>query len=122
MEIIFALTRHEYDSYRDYRELVKLGNFQQCFVDEVDFSRPDTFYIVSPINGEWRPHRDKHKSSRPYNARVALWDLERPAGRGGLASYMAGAKDLLDRWIERETMRNIGEGDNAWGEGPDSWR
>ena len=29
-------------------------------------------------------------------------------------------KDLLDRWIERETMKNIGEGNSAWGESPDS--
>lgn len=98
MEIIFALTRHKYQSYTDYRELVKLGNFQQCYVDQVDFAKPDTFYIVSPINGEWRPHRDAYRISQNYNVRVALWDLERPAGRGGLASYMAGAKDLLDHW------------------------
>jgi hypothetical protein len=98
MEIVFALTRHEYDSYRDYRELVKLGGFPTCYVDQVNFAKPDTFYVVSPINGEWRPHRDVYKSNGSYNARVALWDLERPAGRGGLASYMAGAKDLLDHW------------------------
>ena len=98
VEIIFALTRHEYQSYTDYKELVRLGGFDTCYVDQVDFTRPDTFYIVSPINGEWRPHRDRHKTGRPYNARVALWDLERPAGRGGLASYFAGAKELLNHW------------------------
>lgn len=98
MDIIFVQTRHSYQSYTDFWELVRLGGFDTCYVDQVDFARPDTFYVVSPINGEWRPHRDTHKTARRYNARVALWDLERPAGRGGLASYMAGAKDLLNFW------------------------
>jgi hypothetical protein len=29
-------------------------------------------------------------------------------------------RDLLDHWIERETMRNMGEVDSAWEEGLDS--
>lgn len=98
MEIIFALTRHKYQSYTDYKELIRLSGFSTCYVDEVDFKSKDTFYIVSPINGEWRPHRDNHRISEHYHARVALWDLERPAGRGGLASYWEGAFDLLNHW------------------------
>jgi excisionase family DNA binding protein len=51
--------------------------------------------------------------------------VRRLAREGEIPAFKIGRqwrvkKDLLDRWIERETMRNIGEGDSAWGEGPGS--
>ncbi len=51
--------------------------------------------------------------------------VRRLAREGEIPAFKIGRqwrvkKDLLDRWIERETMKNIGEGDSAWGEGPDS--
>jgi len=51
--------------------------------------------------------------------------VRRLAREGEIPAFKIGRqwrvkKNLLDRWIERETMRNMGEGDNAWGEGPDS--
>jgi excisionase family DNA binding protein len=51
--------------------------------------------------------------------------VRRLAREGEIPAFKIGRqwrvkKDLLDRWIERETMKNIGEGNNAWGESPDS--
>ena len=51
--------------------------------------------------------------------------VRRLAREGKIPAFKIGRqwrvkKDLLDRWIERETMKNIGEGDSAWGESPDS--
>jgi hypothetical protein len=50
--------------------------------------------------------------------------VRRLAREGEIPAFKIGRqwrvkKDLLDRWIERKTMRNIGEGDSAWREGPD---
>jgi excisionase family DNA binding protein len=50
--------------------------------------------------------------------------VRRLAREGEIPAFKIGRqwrvkKDLLDRWIERKTMRNIGEGDSAWPEGPD---
>jgi excisionase family DNA binding protein len=44
--------------------------------------------------------------------------VRRLAREGEIPAFKIGRqwrvkKDLLDRWIERETMRNIGEGDSA---------
>ena len=51
--------------------------------------------------------------------------VRRLAREGEIPAFKVGRqwrvkKDLLDRWIERKTMRNIGESGNAWGEGSDS--
>jgi excisionase family DNA binding protein len=51
--------------------------------------------------------------------------VRRLAREGEIPAFKIGRqwrvkKDLLDRWIERETMKNIGEGNSAWGESPDS--
>lgn len=79
MNIIFVRTRHEYGSYRDYWKLVELAGFDTCFVDEMNL-QSDSFYIVSPINGEFRPHIDHCRKNvfGPKNAIVAWWNLERP--------------------------------------------
>lgn len=44
--------------------------------------------------------------------------VRRLAREGEIPAFKIGRqwrvkKDLLDRWIERETMKNIGEGDSA---------
>jgi excisionase family DNA binding protein len=51
--------------------------------------------------------------------------VRRLARAGEIPAFKVGRqwrvkKNLLDRWIGRETMRNIGEGDSTWVEGPDS--
>ena len=70
MDIIFARTRYEYDSYIAFWQVVKLSGFPTCFVDEIDPHDPNKTYIVTPINGEWQ---DGWKNAY---ARIILWDLE----------------------------------------------
>ena len=97
MEIVLARTRYQYESYTDFWKLVELAEFPTCFVDEVDFSRGDTAFVVSPLNGEWRPHVDAHRDD-PHNARVVWWCLERPGGSGGIANFVGDIKKMLDSW------------------------
>jgi len=73
-DVIFAKTRHTYDSYTDFWKLVELAGYHQCYVDEIDTSTDNT-YIVSPINGEYRPHIDNQKEER--KAKLIWWNLER---------------------------------------------
>jgi excisionase family DNA binding protein len=51
--------------------------------------------------------------------------VRRLAREGEIPAFKVGRqwrvkRDLLDHWIERETMRNMGEADSAWEEGLDS--
>lgn len=82
MNIVFAKTRYDYGSYRDYWKLVELAGFATCHVDEMDLSS-DSFYIVSPINGEFRPHIDHcRRTQHSKRAVVTWWNLERPDTQG----------------------------------------
>jgi hypothetical protein len=72
-----------------------LAGFETCFFDHIDYAEEKTVYIVSPINGEFRPHRDAYRG-QPYNARVIHWCLERPGGAGGIADFTKGTKKFLD--------------------------
>lgn len=71
-----------------------MSGFPTCYVDEVDVTK-DTIYIVSPMNGEWRPHIDRCKQSKK-NATLLLWNLERPGGSGTLGKYRLDNQDLID--------------------------
>ena len=95
-DIIFAHTDYVYDSYTDYRKLVDLEGFETCTVGKIDFDR-DAIYIVSPINGEYAPHRDANRGG-PHKARVVSWCLERPGGSGGLRQFVHAQRQLLDNW------------------------
>jgi len=78
--IVFVKTRHSYGSYSDFWKLVELSRFEVCFVDEIDLFR-DALYIVTPINGEFRPkiaaEKEKLSGAKPQ-ARLVAWLLERP--------------------------------------------
>lgn len=78
-QVVFARTRHNYDSYVDFWRLVELSGFQTCWVDEIDLGMP-ALYITTPINGEQPPHlrseRERCGPDRP--GRVLWWLLERP--------------------------------------------
>jgi len=87
MDIIFVKTRWVYDSYIDYWKLVELSGFPICYTDEVDMSR-DVVYIVSPYNGEWRPHIDSQRQDREFKATSYMINLERPGGSGSTGKYI----------------------------------
>lgn len=46
----------------------------------MDLSRDDTVYIVSPVNGEFRPHMQVHGAEK--RCKVVWWNLERPDADG----------------------------------------
>lgn len=101
--ITFVKTRHYYESYTDFWQLVKLSNFPVIYVDELDVSR-DGIYITCPINGdpinpendlgEWRTQLRKQQG-KPRNSHLILWDLERPLPRGGMSGYSRYARSLF---------------------------
>jgi hypothetical protein len=77
-KIIFARTRHEYDSYADFWRLVEVSGFRICFVDQIDLGR-SALYITTPWNGETEPALRAARErwgSRKAHAKVAWWNLE----------------------------------------------
>lgn len=75
--IIFARTRHRYDSYTDFWALVELAGFETCYVDEaILISR--NVYITTMHSAEW----EAMIASRPVyrKAHLILWNIERPRG------------------------------------------
>ena len=93
-DIVFAMTRYRYETYCDYYKVVELSGFETCYVDEIDFTRR-ALYIVSPLNGEYRPHRDNHRNEQ-QNAKLVTWCLERP-GPDGLPGFYRANKEVLDQ-------------------------
>ena len=95
MELVFARTRHRYDSYVDFWRLVEAAGFSTCFVDEIDFDA-DRTYVFTPLNGEWQ--------GRNYRrARIIWWNLERPQDDtlGDSLTKVASQVDAIwvsDRW------------------------
>lgn len=81
-DIIFARTRHHYDSYTDFWRLVALSGFPTIYVDEIDHTIAAT-YITTPFNGE--------HLTIPRNRRnkILLWNLERP-GERSVEAYRQG--------------------------------
>jgi len=98
MRPIFALTRTPYDSYADYHTLVKGAWKDFCYVDEIKMSEP-VIYIVSPINGEFRPHIDNHRNEGK-KCKILWWNLERPPRDENHANHKKTAKELLDRYLD----------------------
>ncbi|MGH7274639.1 MAG: hypothetical protein ACREIQ_09310 [Nitrospiria bacterium] len=76
--------------------LIELNEFPTLYVDELDISKHGV-YILTVMNGEFRPHLD-NQVSRPRNAHLILWNLERPSGSAGSIGYYAEAnRDLMYR-------------------------
>lgn len=78
--IIFARTRHNYDSYMDFWKLVELSGFKWVWLDEIEPESENT-YIFTPHNGQllelvagWGPRWTERK------CKAVWWCLERPDG------------------------------------------
>lgn len=114
-DIVFVRTRHNYDSYQDFFKLVELSNFSTCYVDEVDVSKP-LVYIVTPMNGEWRPHiNNQNKDGKIVNAHLILWNLERPSGStGSVGEYGRQCRYLIYGLWENGKEVN-GNGEKSYG-------
>lgn len=88
MKPVFARTRHVYGSYSDFWRLVELSGFETCFIDQIRLDTEET-YIVTPINGEFRPHIENERlrlslRHEPVRANVIWWALERPDHPGSV--------------------------------------
>lgn len=81
-DIIFLKAKH-YQSYTDYWKLIELSGFKVIPIECVDWKKKAT-YILSPVNGECA----NFEVPKKRKASIILWDLERPAGRGGLGSTL----------------------------------
>ena len=93
-EIKFVKTRHVYDSYVDMRTLVSLAGFETIYVDEVDTSQDGVFIFIT-MNGEVEPHIN-NQFSKPRNAHLILWNIERPSGSAGsVGQYARRQRDLI---------------------------
>lgn len=54
-DIVFARTRHTYESYADYFRLIELSGFPLIYIDEIPQEGvKDNVYILTPANGEWQ--------------------------------------------------------------------
>lgn len=92
-DVIFARTRHHYDSYTDFWRLVELSGYATCHADEID-PLSDNTYIVTPVNGEWQ------EGWKYPRARIILWDMEwREA-----APVIPGVSEVWasDRWYAQQ--------------------
>ena len=65
MTVIFARPRHEYQSYSDLWELVRLSGYPLVYIDEIDIHAKDTTYIfTSPDAESGFPHKFPGGSAR----------------------------------------------------------
>lgn len=89
-DITFARTRYTYDSYTDFWTLVELSRYPTCYIDEIDWNS-GRYYITAPMNGELK-HREIPDNRK---CKIALWNLERPGGSGGLPNYINDNNELI---------------------------
>ncbi len=98
--IIFAKTRHTYDSYQDFWRLVELSGFTVRYLDEIDWQQDGLTVIGTPHNGEW------FGIPTAKRARLIHWNLERclpDAPHGDSAS--AAHYDYVDEvWASDRAM------------------
>jgi hypothetical protein len=97
--IVFAKTRHHYDSYTDFWALVELSGFETCYIDEIDVSQPK-FYVLTPWNGEVPPHLQNEREKKRVG-KIAWWCLERFDAMGvPLVEPVNEASALVDEcWV-----------------------
>lgn len=73
-QIVFAKTRHHYDSYIDFWRFVEACNFDIQYVDEIDVMDDKRVYIFTPFNGEVMARLPAWRMRR---AKIVWWNLER---------------------------------------------
>jgi hypothetical protein len=113
-EIIFAKTRHVYDSYLDFWSLAELSGFPIIYVDEIRLDSPGV-YITAPMNGDYRAHigneinRIKEERFSFVQAHLILWNIERPSGSAGsVAEYARSNRQLMyDRLVDEVWVSDV---------------
>lgn len=100
---VFVRTRHSYDSYRDYWDLVHFSGCPIIYPDQIaEFEEKNFYrnfiYIASPFNGEFNQDsvlRRKHK--------LFLWNLERPGDGKTIDDF----KNACDVHIQNGTIDGV---------------
>jgi hypothetical protein len=107
--IIFCRTRHDYDSYIDFWDLVRLCGFETRYIDEIDVEE-DACFIFTPWNGEAEHLRGQ--LNRRKIGRVVYWRLERfDSNPRPYIDVIDQASELVDeiwvsdRWISTWDLR-----------------
>jgi hypothetical protein len=99
--IVFARTRHTYDSYTDFWRLVEAADFPVQYTDEIDPDAEGTTYVFTPINGDVMALLPSWRSRR---ARIIWWNLERPED-DTLEASLASVEGALDEiWVPDRTF------------------
>jgi hypothetical protein len=102
-DIVFAKTRHQYDSYADFWRLVELSEFPVIYTDEIETGR-DYTVIYTPNNG------DTANGWPDARARIVLFQLEwetHPNDSGPLPPGVS-EKWTHDKWhAERLNCRYV---------------
>lgn len=99
-DIVFARTRHKYDSYSDFWKLVKFAGFKTELIDDIDLTKQN-YIITTMLNSEWEVMIRRHAGKR-RRAHVVLWNLERPVGWAKtIGNYAEMCWDLIHkRWFD----------------------
>lgn len=94
-EIIFAKSRHVYDSYHDFWALVQLSGYRTIWVDQIDL-QSQNLYITAPCNGDYRENIGGRPDLKSRRCTLAVWMLERP-GNGSLSFFRAENTKILEQ-------------------------
>jgi len=112
-DVIFVKTRHIYQSYTDFWDLVELSRFPTVYTDEVDIQK-QVVYILCPMNGEWKPRIDFQRGiGKERKAKLIQWNVERPGGSGTLDHYCTDNQSLIDAgyfdeiWVSDRELAKI---------------
>lgn len=96
MDVIFARTRHVYQSYTDFWRLVELSGFPTCYVDEIDPTDASACYIFTPKNGEIPDGWPDAK------AKIIHWNIEQ--------DVYPDIPGVAETWYSDATLAQMGNG------------
>lgn len=112
-EIIFAKSRHFYESYSDFWTLVQLSGYRTIWVDQIDL-QSQNLYITAPYNGDYHENIGGRPDLKSRRCTLAIWMLERP-GSGSLSFFRSQNARILEQsladviWCsDRQMAQDVG--------------
>lgn len=102
---VFAQTRHHYDSYSDFWNLVSLSGYRTVWLDEIDLGKEE-IYITTPFSGE----TVEALLGKERKAKVIWWNLERPDHDI--------PKDGIEAGMRLTVTRTLASVDHVWSYDP----
>lgn len=103
-KIVFVKPQIHYDSYTDFWKLVNLSGFEICFLQDINLNQ-NCIYIISPIDKQFQLSWWQRKRK---NAKIILWDLERPKPRGGIKAdkKFLSRQNFDEIWVSDPQLAN----------------